>query len=307
MNLAPIVLFVYNRPWHTLQTLEALNKNVLADQTTIYIYSDGPKENASTEDLKNINEVRTLIRQMKWCKEVIITERKVNFGLADSVIQGVSEIIEIHGKVIVLEDDILTGKYFLKFMNEVLHTYKDYPDVFGTSGYRYPSILEIKDPTFFLPIASSWSFATWKNRWEKVNFNGEELIKKIEEGNHKKVLDFGGNSFFQMLRDQVAGKNDSWAIRFYVSMFFNKAYFLYPNKSLVTNIGFDNTGTHCGTDNYYSKSLITQVDIKLKLRKVELNKEITKSVEDSFLNRNFKKRKPISISHRFKQILKFKK
>ncbi len=298
MKLAPIVLFVYNRPWHTKQTLEALMANELSASSDLYIYCDGPKGNATLQDLEKIEEVKSLVKSSQWCKEVIIKERSENLGLAESVIQGVTEVIKEHGKIIVLEDDLVTGQYFLKFMNDGLNTYQDDKKVFGISGYKYPSNRNIKESTYFLPIPSSWSFATWKDRWDKVNFYGKELLEKIDKQNLQKQFDFGGNPFYVMLQDHIANKNNSWAIRFYASMFLNNAYFLYPNKSLVENIGFDGTGVHCGEDNYFSKVkknndqiILSRIKIELKGKSVNPTK---KCFEENFCNRTFNFKQVIS-------------
>lgn len=149
MALAPIVIFTYNRPWHTEQTLNALMQNVLADKSTLYIFCDGAKKDASKKDLNSIREVRGIVRANNWCKAVIIIEKDENLGLANSVISGVTEIIQEHGKVIVLEDDIITGKHFLEFMNTGLDCYKDENKVYGVSGYSFPATKRIKDDTFF--------------------------------------------------------------------------------------------------------------------------------------------------------------
>lgn len=247
-SLAPIILFVYNRPWQTEQMLEALKGNEFADQSTLYIYSDGPKKNASDHDLKKIQDVRAFIRKKKWCKEVIIIERDKNLGLADSVITGVTEVIEQHEKVIVLEDDIVTGRYFLKFMNEGLEMYSLNEKVYGISGYCFPYSGNIKEETFFLPIMSSWGYGTWKDRWQKINFKGNELLKEIQDKRFEKEFDFSNFKFLQMLKNQVYGKNNSWAVRFYATMFLNNGVFLFPNQSFLQNIGFDGTGIHCGYD-----------------------------------------------------------
>lgn len=245
MHLAPIILFVYNRPWHTQQTLEALMQNALADQSTLYIYCDGPKEQATEDEKQNIIKVRELIKKKLWCEEVFIIERNTNLGLANSVIQGVSEVIERHQRVIVLEDDILTGKYFLQFMNEGLNLYEDDKKVFGVSGHQFPSAKRIKDSTYFLPIMSSWGYGTWMDRWMEIEFDGKRLLEVIEDNKIGSQLDFGVIQYYQMLKDQVTGKNNSWAVRFQVSMFLKKGFFLYPNKKLIHNIGLDGSGVHC--------------------------------------------------------------
>lgn len=296
-QFAPVVLFTYNRPWHTKQTLEALMGNEYADESILYIYCDGPKEAASDETIKNIKEVRTVIREKKWCKEVIIKERTANLGLANSVIQGVTEVIEKHGKVIVLEDDILTGKFFLKFMNEGLNTYEKEEKVYGVTGYTFPSTKRVKDPTYFLPIMSSWGYGTWVDKWRSINFNGQELLHIVETNNIKNKLHFGTLNLYQMLKDQVSGKNDSWAVRFYVSMFLNKGLFLFPNTSLLKNIGFDGTGVHCGLDisKVHESKYENHTEILIQKKKVLLQKNIIKSFEVGELKSNLR------ITTRFKR------
>lgn len=280
--LAPIILFVYNRPWHTKQVLEALMKNELADQSTLYIYCDGPKPAASVETIKSIKEVSLVIREKNWCKEVKIIESSKNLGLANSVIRGITEVINKHGKVIVLEDDIITGKYFLKFMNIGLETYKEEDRVFGISGYKYPSIRKINNSTYFLPLACSWSYAIWSNRWNKINFNANELLEVINQKGFKTKINFGGYNFYQTLVDQSRGSIDTWDIQFYISMFLEDSFFLFPNNSLVENIGFDHSGIHCGRDNFFSK--VKKVNKKIRVDKLstELNEEIVNSVRKSF-------------------------
>lgn len=302
MKLSPIILFVYNRPRHTAQTLEALSQNYLADQSTLYIYCDGPKQNARTENLNNIEEVRKLIREKQWCKEIIIKERDQNLGLAESVIKGVSEVIEKHGRVIVLEDDILTGTYFLKFMNEALDLYENEQKVFGVSGYSYPAIAKIAQPTYFLPIASSWSYATWANRWNKVNFDSSKLLIQIDVNQLKSKMNFGNYPYYEMLEDQIRSKNDSWAIRFYSSMFLNKGFFLFPNKSLVQNIGFDNSGTHCKTDDFFSEINIHNGEIKVEPIDLKLNQKLVILVRQSFESRLNKKHQKFGSKNPLKKI-----
>jgi len=245
MTLAPIILFVYNRPWHTEQTLNALMANKLADQSTLYIYCDDAKKDSNEEELKKIEAVRTLVKSKQWCKEVKIIERRTNLGLANSVIQGVTEVIEKHGSVIVLEDDIVTGKYFLNFMNEGLSLYKDETNVFGVSGHQFASSKKVKEATYFLPIMSSWGYGTWLDRWEEVEFDSEKLLHIVDSKKIGSQLDFGDIKYFQMLKQQVAGLIDSWAVRFQVSMFLSQGVFLYPNKKLIQNIGLDGSGVHC--------------------------------------------------------------
>lgn len=285
-NYAPIVLFAYNRPWHTRKVLEALAQNVEAKDSILYAFCDGAKEGAIQDEVLKIAAVRKLIEKENRFKKVVIKIQEKNKGLANSVIDGVTEVVNVYEKVIVLEDDIVVGKYFLKFMNEGLNIYEKEEHVFGITGFKYPSLSKIKVSTYFLPIASSWSYATWANRWDKVNFNGSELLKVIKQNRLKSKMNFGNYKFYEMLENQIEGKNDSWAIRFYASMFLADCFFLFPNNSLVENIGFDNSGSHCGTDDYFGNIEVTNEMVQVNKLTNSLNSEVVNLVKESFKLKN---------------------
>ncbi|MBW4360363.1 FkbM family methyltransferase [Flavobacterium taihuense] len=277
-SLAPIVLFTYNRPRHTQQALDALAQNKEAKDSVLYVFCDGAKENATSEDLLKIEAVRSLIYAENRFKELIIKVQERNKGLANSVIDGVTEVINTHGKVIVLEDDIIVGRYFLEFMNGGLVLYQKEERVYGITGYCFPHKGNVKEGTYFLPIMSSWGYGTWADKWIKINFNGQGLLDVVENKKIKDKLDFGNLHFYQMLKDQVFGKNDSWAVRFYVSMFLNKGVFLFPKISLLKNIGFDGTGVHCGLDlsRKYEGGFENNVNIQIDKKEVLLQRNIIK-------------------------------
>ena len=178
-SLAPIVLFVYNRPWHAEQTLNALMKNELADQSVLYIFADGPKDNATEDQLNKIKEVRQVIRSKRWCKEIHIIESDKNKGLANSVIDGVTKIVNKYGKIIVLEDDLVTAKGFLHFMNNALDKYEEEEKVMEVSGFNFPLKIAHKNSAHFLLFASSWGWATWKRAWVQFDAqaSGYEQLK----------------------------------------------------------------------------------------------------------------------------------
>lgn len=246
-NLAPIVLFVYNRPWHTEQTLNALMQNELADQSVLYIYADGPKDNATEDQLKKIQEVRQIIRAKKWCKEVHIMESDKNKGLADSIIDGVTEIIDKHEKIIVLEDDIVPSKGFLKYMNEALEYYMNDDRVGCIHGWNYDlDTTANPESTFFLRGADCWGWATWKRSWSLFNPDGTFFLNLLKD---KKIqYEFnrrGSHKYVEMLQDQIDGKNNSWAIRWHASLFLAEKFCLQPASPIVKNIGLDDSGVHC--------------------------------------------------------------
>ena len=171
--LSPIVLFVYNRPWHTQQTVEALQKNELAKESELFIYSD----EAKNEDArKSVNEVRKYIDKIDGFKKITVIKREKNWGLADSIIDGVTKIVNEYGKIIVLEDDLVTSPYFLNFMNEALDKYQTEQKVYSITGYSFSNDVESIDSTYFLKLTSAWSWGTWKDKWhsfshDKILFN----------------------------------------------------------------------------------------------------------------------------------------
>ena len=252
-NLAPIALFVYNRPWHTSQTLEALSRNLLADQSRLFIYADGPKANATEEQRQQIREVRDLIRKKKWCAEVKIVEQNENKGLADSIIDGVTKIVNEYGRIIVLEDDLVTSVGFLKYMNETLSLYENDERVMGVAGYIFPGMKDLPENYFIYGGANTWGWATWKRAWSIFNSSAEELIQEIVRRNEIERFNmYGAHDYFNLLKEANRGMVSSWGVRWYASVFLKGGLGHWPGRSLVNNIGHDSSGTHSGMDDNYS-------------------------------------------------------
>jgi len=246
--LAPIVLFVYNRPEHTKKTLESLMANDLADQSELFIYADGPKAGSSEDQLRRIKETRAVIREKNWCGKVDIIEREKNMGLANSIIIGVTEVINKSGKIIVLEDDLLLSKNFLKYMNDSLNIFENNEIVMQIAGRMFPVNTPEEFDAYFLSFTSSTGWATWKRVWDKFDKLSSEVKFLDKDKNLRKKFDLNGSyPYYKMLKKQLKGKVDSWAIRFYLNVFIKKGLVLFPRKSLVYHIGYDGSGIHCIT------------------------------------------------------------
>lgn len=277
MTLAPIVLFVYNRPWHTKQTVEALQKNELAIESELFIYSD----EAKNEDAqKSVDEVREYIVKINGFKKVTIIKRKKNWGLANSIIDGVSKIINKYEKIIVLEDDLITGPYFLKFMNEGLEVFQERKDIFSITGFNYPkNVFTVpsgyKEDIYLSYRCMSWTWATWKNRWTKIDWDVIDFHDLKTNKEKIKSFNKGGEDLFPMLKMQIEGKIDSWAIRFCYAHSVNNAFCVYPVRSLVNNEGFDGSGVHCNNDksNRFKNEILDIKSIKIN-KNIDINKEI---------------------------------
>lgn len=282
IELAPIILFTYNRPWHTQQVLDSLQKNELSEQSQIFIFSDGAKDH---EDEKLVNETRKILSQTRGFKKITIIERPVNFGLAANVINGVTSIIDEYGKVIVLEDDLITAPSFLTFMNNALELYEDVEEVGHIHSFCY-SGLDLPD-TFLIKWVGSTGWATWADSWELFRPNGTKLLAEIKEKRLSRTFDFNGKyPYTRMLRRQVEGINNSWAIRWNASLFLNNKLSLNTGKSLIHNIGFDGSGENCGSQDFYNMGLF---DGKLELIKpnvIKENAEARKQFEEFYHKTN---------------------
>lgn len=262
-SLAPIALFVYRRAEHTKRTVEALAKNALAKESELFVFSDGFKNEDSKE---KVLEVRTYLKTITGFKKVEIIEREKNMGLANSIISGVTDMVSQYGRVIVVEDDLVTSPHFLEYMNEALDLYEKEDRVISIHGWIYPVKKRLPD-TFFLKGTDCWGWATWKRGWDLFEPDGKKLLAELERKNLIKEFDFEDSyNYSGMLKRQIEGKNDSWAIRWYASAFLKNKLTLYPSRSLVQNIGQDASGTHRGNSTELQTKLFTQ---KINLAKIE--------------------------------------
>ncbi|SOD18652.1 glycosyltransferase [Pedobacter xixiisoli] len=250
MELAPIVLFVYNRPQHTLKVLEALSKNPLAQQSALYIFADGAKPNATEEQLAKITETRQAIKSKDWCKEIHIVSQEKNIGLAASILSGVGKIIDKHGRVIVLEDDVEVSPYFLNYMNQALELYRDDEKAMHISSFVPVGIGAEKLPdTYFLRCMSCWGWATWARAWKKNVTDSNELYLRLKK--EKAFNKFTMNNRLSVIKDlklNIENKTKTWAVNWHASIFLHQGLCLYPKQALSAQIGLDASGMHCGND-----------------------------------------------------------
>lgn len=246
MGLAPIVMFVYNRADHFIQTFEALNKCPEAAQSDLYIFSDGAKSEKDKDRVVEVRETLKSVKKNNGFKNVYIVESPQNRGLAASVIAGVSEVIEKYGKVIVLEDDCIPSPYFLKYMNRCLDYYEKEEQIGSIAGFtpELKFLDTFQDDVFMAYRSCSWGWATWKNRWEHVDwdlkdmkdfYNNPELIKKLNSN--------GSDRFIRLYR-QTKGNGNSWSVRFGAHLVKNNQLTVYPRYSYIQNIGCDESGVH---------------------------------------------------------------
>ena len=279
-NLAPIVLFVYNRPEHTRRTIEALRANRLAPQSRLFVFSDGPKNDSARPA---VDEVRRYVASIDGFASVDVTASDENHGLAASVISGVSQVVEEFNKVIVLEDDLLTSPYFLDYMNEGLELYKEDEEVASVQAHMFPLKGGILPRSFFLPVTGSWGWGAWSRSWRLFNPDAKYLLGEIRRRGLSRVFDLNHSyPYIRLLDRQAAGKIDSWAIRWYASTFLLNKISLFPASSFVKNTGFDGSGVHCGRSDpeHFNTSIVSNYT---ELGRVvpEVNKRIVEDFQKS--------------------------
>lgn len=288
--IAPVSIFVYNRYEHAVKTISSLMDNTLAKETDVYIFSDGPKNQG---DLVKINRIRDYLKQIEKgnaFKSITIIESDVNKGLANSIISGVTSVIKKYGRIIVIEDDCVSSRDFLSFMNKCLDYYEDNNRVWSIGGYT----VNINFPTdYFYDVyvmgrTCSYAWATWLKNWEKVDWDVKDYnIFRRNLTIRRKFNEFGEDRA-KMLDLQQIGKKNSWAIRFCYAMFKHKQFTIYPCHTKIQNIGYD-VGTHVNGKSGSFDVKITEYGETTKLiNDIEINKEIKKQFVRYFKRNKFK-------------------
>jgi hypothetical protein len=244
-NLAPIVLFVYNRPTHTRRTIEALQKNELAIDCELFVYSDNARDEKARA---GVDAVRAYIKTIMGFKKVTIIEREKNKGLATSIIDGVSDVVNRYGRVIVLEDDIVTSPYFLRFMNDALDYYENEKKVWHISGWNYPIDGDGVDDVFLWRMMNCWGWATWADRWAHFEKDPQKLIDTFDKKDVYRFNLDGAEDFWGHVLANYNGTMNTWAIFWYATIFQNDGLCLNPRQTLVDNIGLDGSGVNCNND-----------------------------------------------------------
>jgi len=277
INFAPIALFAFNRLEHTRNALKSLSTNPEFIFSPLIIFSDGPRND---KDIQGVTKTRNFLHSFEHPNKRIIESRS-NIGLANSIINGVTKLCDEYGRIIVLEDDLVVSNSFLHFMNQALKNYEFDSRVISIHGYSFP-ISNLPD-TFFLRATGSWGWATWKSGWDLFEPDGRILYLMLEKKGAFKAFNFNNSfNYKKMLLDQIKGKNDSWAVRFYASAFLNNKLTLHPGKSFVFNNGFDSSGSHCWSINRFDSNISNK---KLTIRNIKIteNFEVRKAWE-TFLN-----------------------
>ena len=280
MTPAPIALFAYRRRDHLDATVRSLLANPEAARTALTIFCDGARGETDAED---VAQVRAYAASITGFAAVEVVQRPRNFGLAASIIDGVTTMLARHERVIVVEDDLVVSPHFLAYMNDGLERYADDKKVASIHAYIYPLHQPVPE-TFFLRGADCWGWATWSRAWAHFRADGPALLKELKARRLTGAFDFDGPAgFTEMLENQIKGLNNSWAIRWHAATFLDGMLTLYPGRSLVHNIGNDGSGTHRtdDTQNIFSQSL-TDTPVTVSRIPLEEDRQARAAVRDYF-------------------------
>ncbi len=303
MNLAPIIVFAYNRPIHLKRTLNALAKNNLANESELFIFCDGAKENAPKEQVERILENRKVAHSVAGFQSVSVIERPCNIGLKANIVSAVTEIVNKYGSVIILEDDIVTSSGFLQFMNEALDMYKDDEQVMHISGYMWPHRLPLSD-TFFFKAPCPWGWATWKRAWQYYDDDTVKLYHQWEN-RWEEFNSFGGNFLQRQLEANYSGQLKTWYVKWHAALLNNHGLALYPGQSLVDNTGFIEDATNCTpTDKF---DVIPVDSIRVKRIPIRENKLAAHEIYAFYQGRWYNKRRRKAFFNKIINAISFKK
>jgi GT2 family glycosyltransferase len=248
MRSTPVAVFTYNRPAHTRQMLESLAACHRLEDCRVFVFSDGPK---TPDQEQAVRETRAVVHDWTRQHPADIVERNENRGLARSIVGGVSELCNRNGRVIVLEDDMMVGPRFLDYMLLALDRYQDDERVCQISGYMFPVRHPSQPDAFFLPLTTTWGWATWQRAWRLFQWDVSSALPVLRDAAVRRAFDLdGAYPYSAMLEDCIAQRNDSWGIRWWWSAFVSQKLTLHPRQSLVWVGGFDGTGTHAGRNQH---------------------------------------------------------
>jgi GT2 family glycosyltransferase len=239
----PVAVFAFNRPRHVSVALETLSRCARLGECEVHVFCDGPRR-AAEEDA--VAQTRRVVRAWARGAGARVVEREANLGLARSIVGGVDALCQEHGRVIVVEDDLALRPDFLDYLLQGLERYADWSRVYQLSAYMFPVEHPPAPDAFFLPLTTTWGWATWERAWRAFDWGAEGARDLLGDPARRRAFDLDGSyPYARMLEQRIAGMNDSWGILWWLAVHRAGGLVLHPRRSLVRVGGFDGTGTHC--------------------------------------------------------------
>lgn len=246
MNVAPVILFAYNRPEHLAKTIHTLAKCELAAQSRVIVMIDGPR---NEEDRRKQERMLFDLDVVSGFANLDVRTRKINVGLEQNISTGITAVMAEYGRAIIMEDDILVSPHFLRFMNDALDFYEDKKQIWHISGWNFPVPAADLPSSFLWRTALGWGWATWADRWQHYKRDPDALIQRLDQIDIQQFNLYGCFDFWDQVVKNVSGQLHTWAVFWYSTIFEQGGLCLNPTKAMTTNIGFDGAGTHdAGTE-----------------------------------------------------------
>lgn len=289
VSRSPVAVFAYNRPQHLQSTLTSLKANKGFEKHHVFVFSDGPKDNG--EDIQLVDNTREIAKAFSMFKNVTVINSDSHQGLAKNIISGVSELMKSYGTAIVVEDDLILSPLFLDFMDRALEFYRQSDQIFSISGYSLPlkTLANYEHDIYFLPRCSSWGWASWSDRWSKVDWQVSDFAEFIKDNAMIDKFDEGGSDLTDMLERQQKGIINSWAIRWNYAHFRNNGLSVVPSLSLVSNAGCDNSGSNVKSTDRYETILNDGTRIPMFPPIISTDDEILDEVR-AFFNKSIRRK-----------------
>lgn len=289
-SLAPVVLFAYKRVDKLRECLQALEDNLWAEKTVLYVYCDGPRKKEDIIAVQQVREYLHAYKTKKSFKELYLIESENNKGLANSVIDGVTAVVNKYGKVIVVEDDLITTRDFLQYMNGALNFYENMEEYGSISAYTLPmkQLNKYTKDIYVTRKGECWGWGTWKDRWNKVDWSVGDFDEYYNDKKRRRAFNAIEYGLDKMLVMQMNGKIDSWAVRWCYHLYCNGLLTVYPRVSKTLNIGFDGSGTHCGIDNNLYGKELKNGDRECKFERLPVNMKMERKSSAYAKNASFR-------------------
>src|SRR5215213_8164642 len=304
MTVTPIALFTYNRAEHTARVLKNLANCSRLDECLLHIYCDAPKTDTHNT---SVEASRKVVWEHAAELGAHVIERNTNFGLARSVVDGVTDLCSRFGRVIVVEDDLVLNPGFIDYMLQALHCYEEAANVYQVSGYMFPVSQPATPDAFLLPLITTWGWATWQRAWQIFDWDATDARTELKVTATRKRFDLNSSyPYAAMLESQLNGSTDSWGILFWWQVFKRGGLALHPRRSLVWNGGFDRTGTNCGDQGWSNEPGPEVISNWITGHTVDFQKEIVAHHEafDNICKFLKKEQYPASLSGRIRRRLR---
>lgn len=244
----PVLFLVFNRLDTTKQVFEAIRK---AQPPRLYVASDGARTNREGEAEKVQGVREYIVNNIDWDCEVKTLFREKNLGCRIAVSTAIDWFFDNEEQGIILEDDCLPHPTFFRYCQDLLKHYKDDERIMAISGDNFQFGKKRGEYSYYFSCYNHcWGWASWRRAWKLYDHDMKNW-DNLHEGDW--LLNLGNKNFQKYWKRIFAvaysQKIDSWAYRWTFSCWIQNGLTILPNVNLISNIGFNQDGTHTISNN----------------------------------------------------------